>query len=63
MVGVPARCIKRRFSDEIIEGLERTQWWNLPEEELKSAKELVSDPSKFIKKFEKNREQYNNSGV
>ena len=48
MGGVPARCIKRRFSDEIIEGLERVQWWNLPEERLKSIKELFSKPAELI---------------
>ena len=47
--GVPAHCLKHRFSDEIIEGLERVQWWNLPEEKLKSLKELFSDPTELIK--------------
>lgn len=50
--GVPAHCIKRRFSDEIIEGLERIQWWNLPEERLKSIKDLFSDPAEFIKELD-----------
>ncbi|WP_026529105.1 CatB-related O-acetyltransferase [Butyrivibrio sp. VCD2006] len=46
--GVPAHCIKRRFSDEVILGLEKIQWWNFPEERLKSIKELFSDPTELI---------------
>lgn len=46
--GVPARCIRHRFSDEVINGLQRTQWWNFSEEKLKSMIDLFSDPSKFI---------------
>lgn len=30
VVGVPGKVIKKRFSDNIIERLERAQWWNLP---------------------------------
>lgn len=34
--GVPAKVIKYRFSEDIIRFLESFQWWNLPEEKLKS---------------------------
>lgn len=33
--GVPAKVIRYRFSQEIIEKLLELQWWNLPEETLK----------------------------
>jgi len=33
--GVPARIIRYRFSEEIINLLEELQWWNLPESILK----------------------------
>jgi virginiamycin A acetyltransferase len=32
--GNPAKLIKMRFSDEIIEKLEATRWWNLNKEKL-----------------------------
>ena len=34
--GVPAKVIRYRFSEDIIQMLEEAQWWNLPVEELKS---------------------------
>ena len=34
--GVPAKVIKYRFSEDVIKHLEELQWWNLPEEKLKS---------------------------
>lgn len=35
VAGVPAKVIKYRFEPEIIEMIEKTQWWTLPDEELK----------------------------
>ncbi len=35
VAGVPAKVIRYRFSNDIIERLEKLQWWNLPEEFLK----------------------------
>ena len=32
--GVPAKIIKYRFSQEVIDRLEEIQWWNLPDEEI-----------------------------
>ncbi len=32
--GVPAKCIKKRFSDEIIEQLTEIKWWDWPEEKI-----------------------------
>jgi acetyltransferase-like isoleucine patch superfamily enzyme len=34
--GIPAKVIKYRFEDHIIKKLEESQWWNLPDEELKN---------------------------
>lgn len=33
--GVPAKIIKYRFSPDIIETLEKSQWWNRSDEEIK----------------------------
>ena len=42
--GVPARIIKYRFSKEIIEKLEASQWWNLDDQTLISHIDLFQKP-------------------
>ena len=32
--GVPAKIIRKRFSDEVIEELLKQKWWDLPNEEI-----------------------------
>lgn len=44
--GVPAKIIKKRFSQNIIHEIEELQWWNLSEAELEKIKPL------FFKDFE-----------
>lgn len=34
--GIPAKIIKYRFEKKVIEDLLKSEWWNLPEERLKS---------------------------
>lgn len=34
--GVPAKIIKYRFEPEVIDLIEKSEWWNLPDEELKA---------------------------
>lgn len=41
--GVPAKVIKYRFSQEIIDRLQDLQWWDLPEERLKKAISLFQN--------------------
>lgn len=38
--GVPARIIRYRFSEEIINNLEETKWWNLDDSELRGKLDL-----------------------
>lgn len=38
--GIPAKIIKYRFSQEIINRLEEIQWWNLPDEEITKRADL-----------------------
>ncbi|MDC8006294.1 CatB-related O-acetyltransferase [Aureisphaera galaxeae] len=38
--GVPAKELKKRFSDAVIKEIETLQWWNLPSEELEKIKPL-----------------------
>lgn len=40
VAGVPAKPLKKRFSDKVISEIEELQWWNLPEAELVKIKPL-----------------------
>lgn len=53
VVGNPAKVIGFRFSSEIIEELEKIQWWNWPEEKVIIALPyLLNDsPKEFISRF------------
>lgn len=52
-VGSPIKVIRYRFSESQIEALERIQWWNFPEEQLKDIEQLFFDIDFFIKKYDK----------
>ena len=54
--GVPARCIKRRFPDDIVKGLEEVKWWELPEEELRKIKTKFENPLDLIETIKKKSE-------
>lgn len=43
-VGNPARVIKKRFDDELIQLLEAFAWWDLPEEKITDWIPLLCDP-------------------
>ena len=43
VVGNPARVIKRRFDDEMIELLEKLQWWNLHPKKVQKLIPLLSN--------------------
>ena len=57
--GVPAKIIRYRFSQEVINKLEDIQWWNLSEEELKQhihlfqKENISSEELKKLSKLEK----------
>lgn len=50
-VGNPGRIVKYRFSPEVIEGLEESQWWLLSYEELISLSPAFENPVFFIAKI------------
>lgn len=52
VAGNPARVIKMRFSPELAEQLERSQWWELEPEALKKYAHLMNDPEKFLEALE-----------
>lgn len=51
VAGNPARIVKYRFSEEIIEGLQEIKWWNWPEEKIEAHLEDMKDPEGFVNKF------------
>jgi acetyltransferase-like isoleucine patch superfamily enzyme len=52
--GVPAKPIKKRFSDDAIEKFERMKWWDWPEEKIAEAIPLLmsSDLDKLFAYYE-----------
>ena len=46
--GVPAKVIKYRFDTQIIEGLVRTKWWELPDDKIKIIAKDIKNPKEFI---------------
>ncbi|WP_313527186.1 DapH/DapD/GlmU-related protein [Anaerotignum sp.] len=51
VVGVPARQIKMRFSDDMIQKIEKTNWWNWDYETIKNRIDDFSDMCSFIEKY------------
>lgn len=49
--GVPAKLIKKRFSDEMIEKFLKIKWWDWTIEEIEENIELFYQPEKFIEKL------------
>lgn len=47
-VGNPAKVIKKRFEDDLINSLLLSQWWNAPEDRLKLASKFIKNPSQFL---------------
>ena len=47
--GNPARFIRKRFQDEIIDALLKIQWWNWPESKIKQYSVYFDNPAEFIK--------------
>lgn len=43
VAGVPAKVLKKRFSDDIIEILLRTNWWDLPSDVIKNNYVIFND--------------------
>ena len=50
-VGNPAKVIRRRFDDEMIDLLERLQWWNRPIEEVDILIPILSNPDIAVQKL------------
>lgn len=51
--GVPAKVIKYRFNQEIIDGLLKIKWWDWPVEKIKANISYFDKPKEFVEKFNK----------
>lgn len=52
-VGVPAKIVGKRFSDEICEKLNDSKWWDLSDEEIKKHNEFFQNPIEFVELIKK----------
>jgi chloramphenicol O-acetyltransferase type B len=48
--GNPAKLIKMRFDEEVVNALLKMQWWNLPESELAEIAKHFNDPRLMLDK-------------
>lgn len=51
VAGVPAKKIKMRFSDELIEGIEKSKWWDWDYETIKARLHDFRNMDQFVKKY------------
>ncbi|EHK2407012.1 CatB-related O-acetyltransferase [Clostridium perfringens] len=54
VAGCPAKIIKYRFSEEIIDELLKIKWWDIDDDILKNYIDCFDNVSKFIKLYNKN---------
>jgi len=50
VAGNPAKIIRMRFSDEIIQSLSELKFWNFDDEKLKKVAKYIKNPQEFIEK-------------
>ncbi len=53
VAGVPAREIRKRFSEAMIEKLQGIKWWDWPNNKLQEFAQLFDNPELFIKENKK----------
>ena len=55
VAGVPAKCIKYRFSNNIIEKLENkdTKWWDWNSNEINENYDILLDVDRYLKQNQK----------
>ena len=57
VAGVPAKPVRKRFADEVIEELLVLAWWDWPEERLRASRALFekdltdADAAEFLRDF------------
>jgi NDP-sugar pyrophosphorylase family protein len=51
VVGVPAKVVKARFTDDIIVALQSMKWWDWPDELIKDNIELFQHPNPTLEQI------------
>lgn len=51
--GNPARVIRKRFDNDISNGLLKSEWWLLPDEEIQELSIKIQSPVEFLKQLNK----------
>lgn len=54
VAGAPAKILRFRFDDKIINRMNKIQWWNLSDETIKEKSHLFYDSKLFLDDWEKN---------
>lgn len=49
VAGNPARLIRMRFSDDIVQALLKLRWWNLGDDELRRLAPMFDDPERMLR--------------
>lgn len=47
VAGVPAKIIRYRFDDDVVNALEKSQWWDLSPSDVLPFVDLIDDPLSF----------------
>lgn len=55
VAGVPAKIIRYRFSEGLIERLVKSEWWNCDDDTLKKCSHLADEPERFLAELEQHR--------
>jgi chloramphenicol O-acetyltransferase type B len=58
VAGVPAKIIRYRFNDDIINRLLESKWWELSDKQLKSIAPYIRRPEEFLLKIEEINKVY-----
>jgi phosphonate metabolism protein (transferase hexapeptide repeat family) len=58
VAGVPAKPIKMRFPDEVIQKLLDIQWWNWSRREMEERFDEFMDIEKFLNKYHRSEQSY-----
>lgn len=53
VAGNPAKILRYRFEDSVIDGLLKTKWWELDDKDLTGYANLIQNPIEFIKSLSK----------
>lgn len=51
VAGVPAKTIRFRFDLTTREAIEKSKWWDLPEDKLTEIAHFINDPKSFLQKI------------